>query len=108
MERSAAAEVSRFMQSEFGLQAAASCASWTGESLTVTLTEALSPVGQITANSIGGGDLLATAYDALYDLHPGQIHALISQVMGLSVRQSSIALDVRMGSFLLTFFFAAH
>ena len=96
------------MRNELGIQASASRAKWADASMTVTLTKALTPIGQATAQTDGGDDLLETAYDSLYLLHQSQAHALISQVMGLPVRQSSIALDTETGRFSLTFVFAAR
>ena len=105
IEQSAAAQISHFMQSEFGLQAASSRAHWTSDALTVTLMEALTPVGQAAAQSVDGDSLLETAYDTLYYLNQSRVHALISQVVGQNVQRSSIEIDAKTSKFKLTFYF---
>ena len=105
LEHSAATEVGRFLRREMGLQSAAAHASWTGDRLTVNLTEALTPIGQAAVLAEGGDDLLETAYETLYALHRSHLQSLISRVMGQPVRESALRMDASSGSFILTFAF---
>ncbi len=97
--------VSRFLRSEMGIQSSAAHAEWMGDVLTVTLTEALTPIGQVAALTDGGDDLLETAYDTLYSMHQSQLHTLVAQAVGQSVRSSEMSVDTKNSSFKIIFGF---
>lgn len=100
-----ASVVSRFLRSEMGLQSSAALAEWSGDVLTVTLAEALTPIGQAAALTAGGDELLETAYDTLYSVQQSRLHALLSGVIGQRVQHSELTVDSGTGSFILTFAF---
>jgi len=104
-ETLSASVVSHFLRSKMDLQSSAAHAEWVGNVLTANLTEALTPIGQAAAQAASGNDLLETAYDTLYSMHQSQLHALVAQAVGQSVRTSEIAVDAKNSSFKIMFVF---
>ena len=105
VELEAASKMSHLMQSEWGLRPADAWAEIGGGCLTITLTDALTPIGQIVSRTENGNALLQGVYEILYAAYRDRSEALIARIAGRSVPRSRVEVDSRTGSVALLFFF---
>lgn len=108
METEAAFKVERFMRREFGLSPTEANADLCGTVLRVTLENAVSPMGRIIAKvqggeSVGGEAVLANVYDTLLDVNRDRMHAMVSRILGVPVRQSRVEADLPTWDVIVTF-----
>lgn len=94
METEAAFKVEQFMRREFGLSPMEASADLCGSVLRVTLENAVSPMGRVIARAQGGGAVLSDVYAILHDVNQDRMHALVSRILGVSIRQSMIEADL--------------
>ena len=103
MEAEAAFKVERLMRREFGLSPTGVTAEFRGSVFRVTLMGAVSPVGRVIAQAQGGKAVLANVYDILHDVNRDRMHAIVSRILGVPVRQSMIEADLPTWDVFVTF-----
>ncbi len=105
VEKIAALEISEFMQKEFGLTRGHAEARLHNNVLTVRLDHSLTSLGELILRSApeDGAEAIEDFYDTAHD----RLEALAARIAGAAVARSSMELDMRTSSLLVTFFFAA-
>lgn len=109
IERITALEISCFLQKEYGLPPGHAEARMQHNVLTIRLDHSLTSLGELIlrATPDDGAAAIEEFYDTAHEQCHHLLEALVAHIAGAAVPRSSVELDMRTGSLLLKFYFAA-
>ena len=102
-EAEAAARIVPLMRREFGLSPTRAVADLCGSVLRVTLTNAVSPLGRLAAQTPSGAAALEAVYATLHAANRERLHSLIAGIVGVPVQSSFVEADLPTADVVLTF-----